>query len=150
MSLERELRRAIERSEFSLWYQPQLDLRSGRIPAPRRCCGGNARGGETRTPADFIHLAEETGLIEPIGEWVLREACRQFRAWQAEGLALPLVAVNISLRQFRQAGFVETVRAILRSTGMAPQSLELEITEGLLHETNSAAAAMLEPLTRWV
>jgi EAL domain-containing protein (putative c-di-GMP-specific phosphodiesterase class I) len=77
---------------------------------------------------------------------VLREACRQFRAWAAEGLALPLVAINVSLRQFRQAGFVDQMRAILRSTGMAPQSLELEISEGLLHETNSVASAMLEPM----
>ena len=100
----------------------------------------------TRAPADFIPLADETGLIEPIGEWVLREACRQFRAWQDEGLALPLVAVNVSIRQFRQPAFVETVRSILHDTGMAPQCLELEITEGLLHETNRVGAALLEPL----
>ena len=101
--------------------------------------------GDPRTPADFIHLAEETGLIEPIGEWVLREACRQFRAWQAEGLALPLVAINVSIRQFRQAGFVEQVGAVLRSTGMAPQSLELEVTEGAAARNEQRAAALLEP-----
>jgi len=99
-----------------------------------------------RAPADFIPLADETGLIEPIGEWVLREACRQFRAWEEEGLALPLIAVNVSIRQFRQPTFVETVRSILQDTGMTPQCLELEITEGLLHETNRAGAALLEPL----
>ncbi len=146
VSLERELRRAMERSEFTLWYQPQVDLRSGRISGAEALLRWDCPGRETRTPADFIHLAEETGLIEPIGEWVLREACRQFRAWQADGLTLPLVAINVSIRQFRQAGFVERLGSILRSTGMAPQSLELEITEGLLHEANSASAAMLEPM----
>jgi EAL domain-containing protein (putative c-di-GMP-specific phosphodiesterase class I) len=103
-------------------------------------------GAETRTPADFIQLAEETGLIETIGEWVLREACRQFRAWESEGLMLPRVAVNISIRQFRAAAFVEQLQGILRSMGMAPQALELEITEALLHESNSQATAMMAPL----
>jgi len=146
VSLERELRLAIERSEFTLWYQPQLDIRSGRICGAEALLRWDCPGKETRTPADFIQLAEDTGLIEPIGEWVLREACRQFCAWQADGLVLPLVAINVSLRQFRQAGFVERVGAVLRSTGMVPQALELEITEGLLHEANNAHAANLGPL----
>ena len=113
VSLERELRLAIERNEFSLWYQPQLDLRSGRISGAEALLRWESADRQTRAPADFIQLADETGLIEPIGEWVLREACRQFRAWQDEGLALPLVAVNVSIRQFRQPAFVETVRSIL-------------------------------------
>jgi EAL domain-containing protein (putative c-di-GMP-specific phosphodiesterase class I) len=146
VSLERELRLAIERNEFSLWYQPQLDLRSGRISGAEALLRWESAAGQTRAPADFIQLADETGLIEPIGEWVLREACRQFRAWQDEGIALPLVAVNVSIRQFRQPEFVETVRSILHETGMAPECLELEITEGLLHETNRVGAALLEPL----
>jgi diguanylate cyclase (GGDEF)-like protein len=146
VSLERELRRAVENNEFTLWYQPQLDLRTGRISGAEALLRWECPGQEMRTPADFIHLAEDTGLIEPIGEWVLREACRQFRAWRGEGIALPLVAVNVSIRQFRQPAFVESVGSILRSTGMAPKCLELEITEGLLHETNIAAATLLEPL----
>jgi len=146
VSLERELRLAIERNEFSLWYQPQLDLRSGRISGAEALLRWESADRQTRTPADFIQLADETGLIEPIGEWVLREACRQFCAWQDEGLALPLVAVNVSIRQFRQAAFVDTVRSILHETGMPPECLELEITEGLLHETNRVGAALLEPL----
>src|SRR6185295_2775460 len=117
VSLERELRGAIERSEFSLWYQPQLDVRSGRISAAEAFLRWDCPGRETRTPKDFLHLAEETGLIEPIGEWVLREACRQFGAWQADGLLLPRVAINVSLRQFRHAGFVERLRGILQTTG---------------------------------
>ena len=146
VSLERELRGAIERSEFSLWYQPQLDVRSGRISAAEAFLRWDCPGRETRTPADFLQLAEETGLIEPIGEWVLREACRQFRSWQDEGLMLPRVAINVSLRQFRDAAFVERLRAILHTTGMAAGALELEITEALLHESNSGCAAMIAPL----
>jgi len=146
VSLERELRGAIERSELSLWYQPQLDVRSGRISAAEAFLRWDCPGRETRTPKDFLHLAEETGLIEPIGEWVLREACRQFRAWQADGLMLPRVAINVSLRQFRHAGFVERLRAILQTTGMQPEALELEITEALLHESNSGSAAHIAPL----
>ncbi len=146
ISLERELRRAIEGNEFTLWYQPQLDLRSGRISGAEALLRWEVSDREIRKPAEFIHLAEETGLIEPIGEWVLREACRQFRAWQDEGVVLPLVAVNISIRQFRQPAFVDRVRSILLGTGMPPSCLEFEITEGLLHETNRAAAALIEPL----
>ncbi len=147
VSLERELRQAVENDEFSLWYQPQLDLRTGRISGAEALLRWECPGREMRTPADFIQLADETGLIEPIGEWVLREACRQFRAWQDEGLALPLVAVNVSIRQFRQPALRrDGCGRSCRSTGMAPQCLELEITEGLLHESNSAAAALLEPL----
>jgi diguanylate cyclase (GGDEF)-like protein len=146
VDLEHELRGAVERSEFTLWYQPQLDARTGRISGAEALLRWDCPGRETRAPADFIQLAEETGLIEPIGEWVLREACRQFRAWESEGLLLPRVAVNISIRQFRAAGFVDQLRTILRSMGMAPQALELEITEALLHESNSQATAMLAPL----
>jgi diguanylate cyclase (GGDEF)-like protein len=145
-SLERELRIAIDRSEFTLWYQPQLDVHTGRISGAEAFLRWDCPGRETRMPADFLQLAEETGLIEPIGEWVLREACRQFRAWQADGLTLPHLAINVSIRQFRYTGFVDRLRAILNSTGMAPQALELEITEALLHETNSPAAALIAPL----
>ena len=146
VSLEGELRKGIERSEFTLSYQPQLDVRTGRISGAEALLRWDCPGRQTRTPADFLQLAEETGLIEPIGEWVLREACRQFRAWRADGLALPHIAINVSLRQLRQAGFVERLHAILRSTGMEPEALELEITEALLHETNSTAAALIAPV----
>jgi diguanylate cyclase (GGDEF)-like protein len=146
VSLEHELRVALERSEFTLWYQPQLDVRTGRVSGAEALLRWDCPGRETRTPADFLQLAEETGLIEPIGEWVLREACRQFRAWHAEGLLLPLIAINVSIRQFRGASFVDQVRAILRSMGVAPRALELEVTESLLHDSNSQAAAGLKPL----
>jgi len=146
VSLERELRRAIERNEFSLWYQPQLDLRSGRYFHAEALIRWDCPGGEQRLPADFIPLAEETGLIEPIGDWVLREACRQFRAWEAEGIGLSCLAVNVSPRQFRQKGFVKRVGAIMRGAGIGADCLELEITESLLIDANSGVASMLAEL----
>ena len=148
VNLEKDLRRAIECNEFSLVFQPQLDLATGRMVGAEALLRWNPPGQEQRTPAEFIQLAEETGLIEPIGDWVLREACRQFRAWQIEGVAAPLIAVNVSARQFRQKGFVEKTRSILGSAGIAPQCLELEIKESLLVDATSGVAAMLDELTK--
>ena len=147
VNLERDLRRAIECNEFSLAYQPQLDLHSGRIIGAEALLRWDCPGSEQRAPAEFIQLAEETGLIEPIGEWVLREACRQYRAWQIEGIAVPVIAVNVAMRQFRQKGFVEKIRSIIGSTGIAPHCLELEIKESLLMDANGGVAAMLDELT---
>jgi len=147
LSLERELRRAIDRNEFSLAYQPQLDLRSGRVSGAEALLRWDCPGREPRLPAEFIQVAEETGLIEPIGQWVLREACRQYRAWQAEGVVLPRLAVNVSPRQFKQKGFVEKVAAVIRTTGIAPHCLELEITESLLIDANNGVADILDDLS---
>ena len=146
VNLERDLRRAIERNEFSVRYQPQLDLRTGRISGAEALLRWDCPERGERQPAEFIALAEETGLIEPIGEWVLQEACRQFVAWQAEGILLPHLAVNVSARQFRQKGFVAKVASIVRDTGIAPHCLELEITESLLIDANNGVAAMLDEL----
>jgi diguanylate cyclase (GGDEF)-like protein len=146
VNLERDLRHAIDHNEFSLVYQPQLDLRSGRISGAEALLRWDCPGRGRRMPMEFIQLAEETGLIEPIGEWVLREACRQYRAWQVEGITVPLVAVNVSVRQFRQKGFVETVRSIIRSAGIAPHCLDLEITESLLIDVSGVVAGMLDEL----
>jgi len=146
VNLERDLRRAIDRSEFSLRYQPQLDLRTGRVSGVEALLRWDSPDQGERPPTEFIALAEETGLIEPIGEWVLREACRQYVAWQEEGVLVPHLAVNVSARQFRQKDFVAKVRTIVRETGIAPQCLELEITESLLIEANNGIAAMLNEL----
>ena len=146
VNLERDLRRAIDRREFSLRYQPQLDLRSGRISRAEALLRWDSPDHGERQPAEFIALAEETGLIEPIGEWVLHEACRQYVAWQAEGILLPHLVVNVSARQFRQKGFVAKVQSIVRDMRMAPQCLEFEITESLLTEANDGIAAMLDEL----
>ena len=146
VNLERDLRRAIDRNEFSLRYQPQLDLRTGRVSGVEALLRWDSPDGGERLPAEFIALAEETGLIEPIGEWVLREACRQYVAWREEGVLLPHLAVNVSARQFRQREFVAKVRSIVRETGIAPQCLELEITESLLIDPNNGVAGMLDEI----
>ena len=107
VNLERELRRAIEHGEFRLCYQPKLELRSGRVSGVEALLRWDSPDRGERAPMEFIRLAEETGLIVPIGEWVLREACRQYVAWLSEGIDLPHIAVNVSARQFKQKEFVE-------------------------------------------
>ncbi len=146
LTMESQLRKAIERNELTLHYQPQLDLLSGRI------CGvealvrwTNALLG-TLSPLEFIPLAEETGLIIPIGEWVLRTACRQAKAWQVAGMGLERMAVNISVLQFVQPGFPGLVAQILEETGLEPRALELEITESLLMKDPEGALATLRVL----
>ena len=148
VNLERELRGALERGEFRLCYQPKLDLSSGRISGAEALLRWDSPDRGTRPPMDFIPLAEETGLIVPIGEWVLREACRQYAAWRSDGIVLPHVAVNVSARQFKQRDFVETIGAILRAEQMAPHCLELEITESLLIDSISGVEETLEALAR--
>ena len=148
VNLERELRRAIERNEFSLCYQPKLNLRTGRISGAEALLRWDSPDRGRREPMEFIPLAEETGLIVPIGEWVLREACRQYVAWRAEGIDLPHVAVNVSARQFKQKEFVENIRSITRSEGIEPQCLELEITESLLIDSVSGVEETLHELDR--
>jgi diguanylate cyclase (GGDEF)-like protein len=146
VNLERDLRRAIDRNEFSLRYQPQLDLRTGRVSGVEALLRWDSPDHGERQPTEFMALADETGLIEPIGEWALREACRQYVAWQDDGVLLPHLAVNVSARQFRQKEFVAKVQSIVRETGIAPQCLELEITESLLLDANNGVAAMLDQI----
>ncbi len=146
LTVENYLRKAIERGEFTLYYQPQIDLLNGQI------CGAeallrwhNADLGPV-SPAEFIPLAEETGLIVPIGEWVLRTACAQAKAWQDAGLSLPRLAVNISVLQFVQTNFTDLVIQILDETGLSPYALELEITESLLMKDAEGAIRTLRIL----
>ena len=145
LALENDLRRAIEQDELALHYQPQVSLESGRIIGVEALLRWR-RKGQMVSPAIFIPHAEASGLIIPIGIWVLQQACRQAKAWQDAGLQPLLVAVNISPRQFQQDDFVATVAAVLRETGMPPGQLELEITEGAAVQDVEHAIATLKSL----
>ncbi len=146
LHLENGLRKALENDEFQLYYQPQVELASGRIigtEALLRWFSG-VMGGVS--PARFIPLAEECGLIVPIGEWVLQAACRQARAWQDAGLPPVPVAVNLSALQFRRSDIVATVAQALCNSRLDGRWLELELTESLLMQSGPDVAATLERL----
>lgn len=128
---EEELRRALERGELELYYQPIVDAASGRAVAAEALVRWNHPQRGLVMPAQFITVAERSGLIAPLGEYVLRRACRQVARWTAQGLDLR-VCVNVSTGQFRQKNFAGIVRAILDETGAAPQRLELEVTESMM------------------
>jgi diguanylate cyclase (GGDEF)-like protein len=137
MRLQGQLRNAIGRDELLLHYQPQLSVGSGRLIGMEALLRWQRAGG-MEYPGSFIPLAERSGMIVPIGEWVLNEACRQARAWQDQGHAQLTVAVNLSALQFRHGDIVATVAAALRRSGLAPAQLELELTESiLLHDSDS-------------
>ena len=143
LTLREELRQAIANDEFTLHYQPQVDLRSGAIFAVEALIRWNRPGRGLAAPADFIPFAEENGLIVQIGEWALREACRQNKAWQDAGLKPVTVCVNVSARQFGERDFVEKVAAASRSSGLDPKFLELELTESVvMHDVAKALEAM--------
>jgi EAL domain-containing protein (putative c-di-GMP-specific phosphodiesterase class I) len=146
LALESALRRAIERREFLLHYQQKLDLRSGRIIGAEALVRWlHPEWGLVR-PARFIPIAEETGLIVPLGEWVVHEAARQARAWLDAGLDPGVVSVNLSARQFRQEGLVRTVSRVLEETGLPPQRLEMELTESMVMHNVETAIATLQGL----
>jgi diguanylate cyclase (GGDEF)-like protein/PAS domain S-box-containing protein len=132
LAMENSLRKALERQEFLLHFQPQIDVATGRIIGAEALVRWRHPDLGMVAPNDFIPLAEETGLIMPIGEWVLRAACAQGKAWRDEGLGEMIIAVNLSGRQFRQQPLVHTVDEIVKSTGFDPRCLELEITESIL------------------
>src|SRR6185312_10269725 len=143
LALESALRRALERRELVLHYQSRVDLATGAISGAEALLRWlHPEWGLVR-PARFVPLAEETGLIVPIGEFVLLEACRQTRAWIDAGLAPGLTSVNLSARQFREDGLVRKVSRVLEETGLHPQSLELELTEStVMHDVDAAIATL--------
>ncbi|HLF98087.1 MAG TPA: EAL domain-containing protein [Methylococcaceae bacterium] len=143
VKLESALRRALERGEFQLHYQPQIDLAGGRLVGAEALLRWKSPEMGWIPPGEFIPIAEDSGLIVPIGEWVLREACRQAVAWRAQGLSACSVAVNLSALQFKRGQVVEMVDAALRETGLEPACLELELTESLLLQD---AAGVMESL----
>ncbi|MQR94677.1 bifunctional diguanylate cyclase/phosphodiesterase [Fictibacillus phosphorivorans] len=142
MKLEIGLRKALERDEFKIVYQPQIDVETGAIIGVEALLRWHHPEWGTISPAEFIPIAEETGLILQIGEWVLHGACRQNKAWQDEGYAPLRMAVNISSRQFQQSDLVERVSRILLETELAPKYLELELTESIIQDSKYAVAKM--------
>ncbi len=145
LRLEQALRRALERDEFELHYQPKVCLRTGRIAGLEALIRWRHPEIGMVAPDRFIPLAEETGLIEPIGAWVLRRACLQIREWQDAGLAPGSVAVNLSARQFWHGGLAAQVSAILEECGVAGEALELEITEtAVMRDLEATVVTLLE------
>ena len=145
-SVESELRRALTNHEFLLHYQPKVNLDTGDITGVEALIRWRQPDGTLVLPAEFVHIAEDCGLIVPIGRWVMREACKQARAWQDAGLRHLRMAVNVSAVEFREKGFVENVRQILADTGLRAHYLVLELTERVLMENAASTALVLEEL----
>jgi diguanylate cyclase (GGDEF)-like protein len=146
LTLEAALRRALDRSEFALHYQPKFDLKTGHITGVEALLRWRHAELGNVSPAQFIPIAEETGLIEPIGAWVLKEACEQAARWQAQGLRGVRVAVNLSARQFRNQKLGRDIRKCLVESGLDPSLLELELTESMVMQDPEQAASMLNEL----
>jgi diguanylate cyclase (GGDEF)-like protein/PAS domain S-box-containing protein len=145
MALESELRSALANNEFSLQYQAKLDLRNNNITGVEALLRWNNPKYGSISPAQFIPMAEETGLIVPIGRWVLMTACKQNVEWQKQGLPPICVAVNISARQFLNRDLLINIKEALEESGMAPELLELEITESMvMHHVDQAVALLYE------
>ena len=144
--LESSLRLALDKKELFLMYQPQMDIATGKIIGLEALARWRHSELGLVPPDKFIRIAENTGLIKPIGEWVLRTACSQARKWQDDGLTAVPVAVNVSPVQFRQEDFCELIRGVLKETGLAPQFLELELTESLLLANADVMLSVIEEL----
>ena len=145
-SIEESLRRALERQELALRYQPKVNLRTGAITGAEALIRWTHPTRGSVSPAQFIPIAEDCGLILAIGRWVLREACEQARAWVDAGLPMATMAVNVSAMEFRDENFLDGLFAILNETGLDPRSLELELTESVLMKHAEAAASILQTL----
>jgi diguanylate cyclase (GGDEF)-like protein/PAS domain S-box-containing protein len=146
LALTRELRTALERGEFVLHFQPRHDLRSGTITGLEALVRWRHPRRGLLAPAEFIPLAEETGLIAPLGEWVIRAACEQLAAWRARGLANVRMAVNLSPRQFAQPHLAQSIGAILAGLGLGGEGLEIEITEGVIMKDAERSVRTLREL----
>jgi diguanylate cyclase (GGDEF)-like protein/PAS domain S-box-containing protein len=144
--MEAALRRALERSEFRLHYQPKAQLATGKISGFEALLRWQHSEKGLVFPGEFIPVLEETGLIVPVGEWVLQTACTQIKAWQKEGLKVPPISVNLSARQFEQKNLKDAVHKILDETEVDPSMIEFEITESLLMSDPEAAARTLASL----
>ncbi len=146
LRMEGLLRRALEREEFVVHYQPKVDVRSGRITGMEALIRWNSNELGLVSPVQFIPVAEKSGLIVSIGEWVLKAACAQNKACQDQGFPSLLVSVNLSPRQFREKNLVEMIAGVLADTGLEPRFLDLEITEGMVMHDAETAIVLLERL----
>lgn len=146
LSMETYLRRALEKNEFTLNYQPQLSVRDGSIIGFEALLRWYNSELKNVSPMHFIPILEETGMISQVGDWVLQTACRQAKDWLDTGMMSGRVAVNLSIRQFKEKGLVKRIDEILSETGLSPNHLELEITEGLLIDQISETAKILNEL----
>jgi EAL domain-containing protein (putative c-di-GMP-specific phosphodiesterase class I) len=146
LDMQRSLRRAFEREEFFLHYQPQFSLRSrAAIAAEALARWTDSQFGQI-PPERFIPLAEDSGLIVPLGEWILRRACLQMKQWQDAGVRLERIAINLSARQLRAPKFPELVERVLSETGLNPHCLEIELTETVLMAQGDCAISALHAL----
>lgn len=148
LSLEGKLRHALEREEFVVYYQPQVSLSTGQIVGMEALVRWRHPDLGLIPPMKFIPLAEETGLIIPLGFWVLRTACAQNKAWQKAGYPPLRVAVNLSTRLFKQQTFIQVVAQTLHETGLDPDYLELELTEGIIMENIETTITTLKELKK--
>jgi diguanylate cyclase (GGDEF)-like protein len=148
-SVEEGLRRALERHEFTLHYQPIIDLTTGEITRAEALLRWAHPTRGLLLPSKFIPIAEDCGLIVPIGKWVLRQACDQARAWADAGLPATTMAVNVSAMEFADESFLNSLFAVLSATGIEPRSLQLELTESVLMKRADASAGVLQYLREW-
>jgi len=146
--LESRLKRAIEKEEFMLFYQPQVDLETGKMVGTEALLRWQIPDHGMMPPSEFIPVAEQTGLIVPLGEWVLRAACAQNKYWQSGAYAPVSVSVNLSGRQFHHRNLVEKIEGILRQTRLDPQWLDLEITETYAMQDADFTLSILKELKR--
>ena len=146
LEMEARLRRALQQNEFVLHYQPQVDMATGAVAGCEALLRWNDPERGMIPPDRFVPLAEETGLIVPIGDWVLAEACSQARVWREQGLPVPSISVNISTRQLRQPGFAGSVAQALQASGLEPERLKLELTESMIMHHEEHAEGLLREL----
>ncbi|MEH6353228.1 putative bifunctional diguanylate cyclase/phosphodiesterase [Pseudomonas sp. 3JA] len=145
-TIESGLRLGLQRKEFVLHYQPKLDLKSGKVVGVEALVRWNRPDHGLVYPSDFIPVAEDSGLIVPLSQWVLQEACQQACRWQAQGMRPLYLSVNVSAIDFRQRSFVEGIARTLKETGLAPTQLELEITESVLMQNVDTTVAILKAI----
>jgi predicted signal transduction protein with EAL and GGDEF domain len=148
LDLERQLRFALHDQELEVVYQPQFELASGRLVGFEALMRWDNRELGAVSPSEFIPIAEEAGMIVPLGHWLMREACHQARQWSAFGLPGLSMAINVSTLQFRQPGFLRQVDEAIRDAKVAPESIELEVTESVLIDEFELAVATLRRLDR--